>query len=219
MLLQFSRLRSWLQSLERVPYGHEFYEPKSFLVKAVNTIDNRPFRVSADKIDTSRWPYRHIPQLPTMASTPRYGQVEILQVEKTRDLMRFYQHVMTTELVEIRCRDVWHIVMAWHDYSGRHHRQPPASSPRNQGPTQFPRRFLVWHQPPVGYRGFTGLWPPHCCQEAVAKEWRAHTIARSFPLWRSTSASRWRQRQKEDRQGVGLERRAYSLCHGACADA
>ena len=82
LLLQFSRLRSWLQSLERAPYGHEFYEPKSFLVKAVNTTDNRPFRVSADKIDTSRWPYRYIPQLPTMASTPRYGQVEILQVEK-----------------------------------------------------------------------------------------------------------------------------------------
>ena len=115
-MLQFSRLRSWLQSLERAPYGHEFYEPKSFLVKAVNTTDNRPFRVSADKIDTSRWPYRHIPQLPTMASTPRYGKVEILQVEKTRDLMRFYQHVMTTELAEIRCRDVWHIVMAWHFY-------------------------------------------------------------------------------------------------------
>ena len=114
LLLQFSRLRSWLQSLERAPYGHEFYEPKSFLVKAVNTTNNRPFRVSADKIDTSRWPYRYIPQLPTMASTPRYGKVEILQVEKTRDLMRFYQHIMTTELAEIRCRDVWHIVMAWH---------------------------------------------------------------------------------------------------------
>ena len=90
--------------------------PNPFLVKAVNTTDNRPFRVSADKIDTSRWPYRYIPQLPTMASTPRYGQVEILQVEKTRDLMRFYQHIMTTELAEIRCRDVWYIVMAWHFY-------------------------------------------------------------------------------------------------------
>ena len=114
LLLQFSRLRSWLQSLERAPYGHEFYEPKSFLVKAVNTTDNRPFRVSADKIDTSRWPYRYIPQLQTMASTPRYGQVEILEVEKERDLMRFYQHIMATELSEIRCRDVWYIVMAWH---------------------------------------------------------------------------------------------------------
>ena len=51
-----------------------------------------------------------------MVSTPRYGQVEILQVEKTRDLMRFYQYVMTTVLEEIRCRDVWHIVMAWHFY-------------------------------------------------------------------------------------------------------
>ena len=30
--------------------------------------------------------------------------------------MRFYQHIMTTELAEIRCRDVWYIVMAWHFY-------------------------------------------------------------------------------------------------------
>ena len=35
---------------------------------------------------------------------------------ETRDLMRFYQHIMTTELAEIRCRDVWYIVMAWHFY-------------------------------------------------------------------------------------------------------
>ena len=33
------------------------------------------------------------------------------------------------------------------------------------------------------------------------------------------SASRWRQRRREDRQGVGLERRACLFCHGACADA
>ena len=90
--------------------------PNPCLVKAVNTTDNRPFRVSADKIGTSRWPCRYIPQVPTVASTPRYGKVEILQVEKTRDLMIFYQHIMTTELAEIRCRDVWHIVMAWHFY-------------------------------------------------------------------------------------------------------
>ena len=53
--------------------------------------------------------------------------------------MRFYQHVMTTELVEIRCRDVWHIVMAWHDYSGRHHRQPPA--PETKDLPNFPGGF------------------------------------------------------------------------------
>ena len=60
--------------------------PPSFLVKAVNTTDDmtyhRPFRVSADKIDTSHWPYRYIPPLPTMVSTRKYGKVEFLQVEK-----------------------------------------------------------------------------------------------------------------------------------------
>ena len=109
-------MRSWLQSLEKEPYGHEFYAPKSFLVKAVNTTDNLPFRVSADKIDTSHWAHRWIPALPAKASTPRYGKVEILQVEKTRDLMRFYQFIMSTPLEEIRARDVWHIVVAWHFY-------------------------------------------------------------------------------------------------------
>ena len=42
--------------------------------------------------------------------------LKFCKVEKPRDLMRFYQHIMTTELAEIRCRDVWHIVMAWHFY-------------------------------------------------------------------------------------------------------
>ena len=115
-LQQFSRLRSWVQTLPGAPYGHEFYEPKSFLVKAANATDNRPFRLSADKIDTSRWPYRYIPELPALASSPRYGRVEILQVEETRDLTRFYQHIMTTELAEIRCRDLWNIVTAWQFY-------------------------------------------------------------------------------------------------------
>ena len=78
LLQQFARLRSWLQSLEKEPYGHEFYEPKSLLVKSVNTTDNLPFRVSADKIDTSQWAYRWIPALPAKASTPRYGKVEML---------------------------------------------------------------------------------------------------------------------------------------------
>ena len=114
LVLQFATLRAWVQSLEGEPYGHEFYEAKSFVVKEVNT-DNLPFRVSADKISTpSSWPPRFIPRLPTEVTMPRYGKVEILQVEKTRDLMRFYQHVMTTTLEDIRCRGVWNIVMAWH---------------------------------------------------------------------------------------------------------
>ena len=83
LLTQFTRLRSWMQEIDQAPYGHEFYAPTSFLVKAVNSMtDHRPFRVSADKIDTSHWPYRFIPPLPTTASTRTYGKVEILQVEK-----------------------------------------------------------------------------------------------------------------------------------------
>ena len=117
LLQQCLRLRSWVQSLEKEAYGHEFYEPKSCLVKAVNAPDNLPFRVSANNLPwPSHWGHRWIPPLPVTVSSPRYGKVEILQVEKTRDLMRFYQHIMSTALDEIRARGVWHIVMAWHFY-------------------------------------------------------------------------------------------------------
>ena len=101
-----SCMRSWLQSLEKEAHGHEFYEPNSFLVKAVNTTDNLPFRVSADKIDTSHWAHRWIPALPAKASTPRYGKVEILQVEKHGISMKVDQHIMSTALAETRARDV-----------------------------------------------------------------------------------------------------------------
>ena len=119
LLPQYSRLRSWLQSIEKAPYGHELFKPMSFLVQVVNprgARTNLPFRISADKIDTSRWPYRYIPRLPTTASTKKYGMVTILQVQKEPDLFRFYQHIMSTSLDEIRCRGVWYIVLGWQFY-------------------------------------------------------------------------------------------------------
>ena len=69
-----------------------------------------------EKVGTSRWPYRYIPRLPTTASTKKYGMVTILQVQKEPDLLRFYQHIMSTSLGEIRCRGVWHIVLGWQFY-------------------------------------------------------------------------------------------------------
>ena len=64
-------------------------------------------------------------------------------------------------------------------------RPPPPPAPETDDLPNFPRRFFVWHQLPVGHRGSTGLWPLPCCQATVAKEWRAHTsntiIAKGFP--------------------------------------
>ena len=114
---QFSCLRTWLQSLEESACGHEFYEPKSFLVKVVGLNgepDGPPFHIAADQIDSSRWPHRCIPKLPTTASTRKYGTVQILQVQRKPDLMKFYQYTMATSLDEIRCRGIWHIVIGWH---------------------------------------------------------------------------------------------------------
>ncbi len=116
---EYSRLRMWLQSLKDTPYGHEFYVPTSFLVKVVGVDGEpvgQPFHLPPDHIDASRWPHRHVPRLPTMATARKYGAVQILQVERKPDIMKFYQYTMSTCLREIRCRGIWHIVMGWHVY-------------------------------------------------------------------------------------------------------
>ena len=119
LMQQYVRLRSWLVSLKTTPYGHEFYKPISFLVRVVAAGDgvaSSPFRIYADQVDMSRWGHRYIPALPTIASTKTYGSVDILQVQREPDILRFYQHTMSTDLADIRCRDVWYIVYGWHLY-------------------------------------------------------------------------------------------------------
>ena len=42
--------------------------------------------------------------------------ITILQVQKEPDLLRFYQHIQSSSLHDIRCREVWHIVLGWQFY-------------------------------------------------------------------------------------------------------
>ena len=101
LLLQYSRLRSRLQSLEEVPYGHELFEPTFFLVQVVSpgsAQTNMPFRISAGKIDTSRWPYRYIPKLPTTVSI---GNLALLRFCKFRKNQTFSYFTSTP------CRQTW----------------------------------------------------------------------------------------------------------------
>ena len=120
LLQQYNRLRLWLQSLTKAPFGHEFFKPISFLVRVASVhsqpLEARPFRLTADKIDMSRWAHRYIPQLPARACTQRYGEVDLLEVQTEPDMLKFYQYTMATNLTEIRCRDLWYIVIAWQFY-------------------------------------------------------------------------------------------------------
>ena len=45
------------------------------------------------------------------------GRLKFCKLRKHGISMKFYQHIMSTALAEIRARDVWHIVMAWHFYA------------------------------------------------------------------------------------------------------
>ena len=51
-----------------------------------------------------------------MASARKYGSIQILAAHTEPDLAKFYQYVMSTNKEEIRCRDIWHIVVSFQYY-------------------------------------------------------------------------------------------------------
>ena len=120
---QFHGLRLWVQSMQHLPYGHEFYEPVAFQVRRLG-LDDKPvglaFLITGKGLSglsgQNNWPYRFVPRLPVKALSKEYGALQVLHVERKPDVMRFYQHVMSSSLREIQCRDMWNIVMGWHFY-------------------------------------------------------------------------------------------------------
>ena len=120
---QYGRLRGWLQSLKETPYGHELYKPTSFLVQILdlsNKPSGKPFLIDVREVEPavggSGWGHRYVPRLPAMASTRKYGSIQILAAHTEPDLAKFYQYVMSTSVDEIRCRDIWHIVVSFQWY-------------------------------------------------------------------------------------------------------
>ena len=93
---QYGRLRAWLQSLKEQPYGHEFWKPTSFLVRVLDHVSNepsgKPFLIDVREVKTSGWVHRYVPRLPAMASTWKYGSIQILAVHRDPDLAKFYQY-------------------------------------------------------------------------------------------------------------------------------
>ena len=80
---QYGRMRSWLQSLKTMPYGHEFHKPISFLVRVIdlsNEPSGVPFTISAEAVDTSSWPpavggNSHQPWVMSPAGAPAVGSL------------------------------------------------------------------------------------------------------------------------------------------------
>ena len=118
---QYARLRAWLQSLKETPFGHELYKPTSFLVQTLdlsNKPSGKPFLIDTCEVQPAvgSWGHRYVPKLPTKASTRKYGCILILAAHTEPDLTKFYQYVQSTSLDEIRCRDIWHIVVGFQFY-------------------------------------------------------------------------------------------------------
>ena len=68
------------------------------------------------EVDTSSWGHRYVPRLPAMASARKYGSIQILAAHTEPDLTKFYQYIMSTSVDEIRCREIWHIVVSFQYY-------------------------------------------------------------------------------------------------------
>lgn len=112
---QYARLRFWLNSLENAPWGHEFYELHSCTVKAVSSAHE--FTVSLREIhDASQWPPRFFPKSGTHVHVRKHGRCIFMRANRSPDLMRFYKHVLSAPISEIRSRTIWHIAFAWHFY-------------------------------------------------------------------------------------------------------
>ena len=93
---------------------------RPFLVRILDHVSNepsgKPFLIDVREVDTSGWGRRYIPKLPAMASTHKYGPIQILVAHKEPDLAKFYQYVMSTNIQESRCREIWHIVVSFQHY-------------------------------------------------------------------------------------------------------
>lgn len=62
----------------------------------------------------SLWQPRWVPASGTIISVKQHGACSVLSVRKRPDMTRFYSYCMSTPLQEIRCRRIWHIVLAFH---------------------------------------------------------------------------------------------------------
>ena len=73
------------------------------------------FDVTLSDIDAaSLWQPRWVPALGKILTVKHHGACSLVSVRKVPDVTRFYEYVMSTPLQEIRCRRIWHVVLAFH---------------------------------------------------------------------------------------------------------
>ena len=109
----YDRFRAWLTKIEDAPYSHEFFHVQRLVVKQLET--QNIFDVKLSDIDeASLWQPRWVPPLGTILSVRQHGACSLVSVRKVPDMTKYYLYVMSTPLQEIRCRRVWHVVLAFH---------------------------------------------------------------------------------------------------------
>ena len=116
LALQYTRLRSWMECVAKQHGWHDFFTLEHVVVQRKDG-QGCSFHVSVkDLRESSKWPSKYIPAVGSIVHSVNHGACTVLAVKKKPDMTRFYQHVMSSSLHEIRCRQVWHIVFAWHLY-------------------------------------------------------------------------------------------------------
>ena len=113
---QYTRLQSWMECVAKQHGWHDFFILEHVVVVRRNA-QGCSFHVSVkDLRESSKWPSKYVPAIGSTVHSIKHGACTVVAVKKKPDMTRFYQHVMSSSLVEIRCRQVWHIVFAWHLY-------------------------------------------------------------------------------------------------------
>ena len=114
---QYVILRLWLRTFKGLAFGHEFFKPDRIVLQRLSgSSGSGPcFEEAVQNIrEASRWPPSYVPPVGAKVSSKRHGVCTIQQVVLKPDMQRFYSYVMSTPIAEIRCRGIWHIVVAWH---------------------------------------------------------------------------------------------------------
>jgi hypothetical protein len=118
---EYCSFRSWLRTFKTLPFGHEFFKPGRVILQRVSMhsglVVGPCFEEAISNIrEASRWPPRYVPPVGTKVASKHHGTCVIQHVSLEPDMQRHYEFAMSTPLEEIRCRKIWHMVVAWHYY-------------------------------------------------------------------------------------------------------
>ena len=99
----------WVRSFRDLPYGCEFHIVSGYVVQRVGK-DNNPvgstfFCSRVSVLEATTWggnPLSFMPRVGRIVTSVHHGRCRVLEVKWSANTNRIYQHVMTTELAEVR---------------------------------------------------------------------------------------------------------------------